>query len=165
MIIGEMNCFERLGLSRIQVHMKHAVWTKVVTVTVFALALTGYPSAARADLASIFTNANSASHAATPRRASIIILQCDGLGLGDLSCYGQTNFQTPNIDRLAAEGMRFTSYYAGSGASSPAQASVLTGMDSRHLPQRADVDIPLGPDQITVAQVLKISGYKTDYIG
>ena len=136
-----------------------------MAVAVFAWSFAGYPSVGRADLTSIFTNVAPAAHSAIPRRASIIYLQCDGLGIGDLSCYGQTNFQTPNIDRLAAQGMRFTSYYAGSGASSPARASLLTGMDSRHLPQRADVDVPLGPDQITVAQVLKNSGYKTDLIG
>jgi arylsulfatase A-like enzyme len=143
--------------------MKHAVWTKLAAITVLALSFTGFQSAALADLNSIITN--TPPRVAMPRRASIIFIQCDGLGIGDLSCYGQTKFQTPNIDRLAAEGIRFTSYYAGSGSSSPARASLLTGMNSRHLSQRADADIPLGPDQITVAQVLKNSGYSTDMVG
>ncbi len=52
-----------------------------------------------------------------PRRPSIIFIQCDGLGWGDLSCYGQTKFQTPNLDQLAAGGIRFTDYYAGDAAS------------------------------------------------
>ena len=77
---------------------------------------------------------------------------CDGLGYGDLSCYGQTKFQTPNLDRLAAEGIRFTSYYAGDAASSPARAALMLGRDSAHLKQRADVDVPLAADDITVAQ-------------
>jgi arylsulfatase A-like enzyme len=145
--------------------MKHAVWIPFVTVAVLALSFAGFSPAAHADLASIFTNVPAATQGAIPRRASVIIIQCEGLGLGDLSCYGQTNFQTPNIDRLAAEGMRFTNYYAGSSAASPARASLLTGMDSRHLPQRTDADVPLGPDQLTVAQVLRSSGYKTELIG
>ena len=93
-------------------------------------------------------------HPPAPRRPSIILIQCDGLGYGDLSCYGQTKFQTPNLDRLAAEGIRFTSYYAGDAASSPARAALMLGRDSGHLKQRADVDVPLAADDITVAQVL-----------
>jgi len=102
--------------------------------------------------------------AAIPRRASIILVVADGLGYGDLSCYGQTNFQTPNLDKLAVEGMRFTNYYAGA-AESPARATLMLGKDSRHLRQRADVDISLAPGDITVAQVLKNSGYRTGLIG
>ena len=128
-------------------------------------ALAGSALAARADLASLFTNITSKTTTAIPRRASIIFIQCDGLGYGDLSCYGQTKFQTPNLDRLAAEGIRFTSYYAGDAASSPARAALLTGRDSGHLRQRADADIALAPDETTVAQLLKNSGYHTGLIG
>ena len=100
-----------------------------------------------------------------PRRPSIILIVADGLGYGDLSCYGQTKFQTPNLDRLAAEGIRFTNYYAGDAASSPARAALMLGKDSGHLQQRADVDVPLAADDVTVAQVLKQSGYHTGLIG
>ena len=100
-----------------------------------------------------------------PRRPSIILIVADGLGYGDLSCYGQTKFQTPNLDRLAAEGVRFTSYYAGDAVSSPARAALMLGRDSGHLKQRADVDVPLAADDITVAQLLKQSGYHTGLIG
>src|SRR5271170_5923728 len=102
---------------------------------------------------------------AIPRRSSIILIVANGLGYGDLSCYGQTKFQTPNLDKLAAEGIRFTNYFAGDAASSPACASLLLGKDSGHLKQRADVDLPLAADEITVAQVLKNSGYHTGLIG
>jgi arylsulfatase A-like enzyme len=102
---------------------------------------------------------------AIPRRASIILIVADGLGYGDLSCYGQTNFQTPALDKLAADGIRFTNYFAGAAAVSPAQAALMTGRDPGHLRQRADADIPLAPDDITVAQVLKDSGYHTGLIG
>src|SRR5271169_5419338 len=112
-------------------------------------------------LSAIFTNVAPAARPAIPRRASIIYIQCDGLGYGDLSCYGQTKFQTPNLDKLAAEGIRFTNYYAGDAANSPALAALLLGQDLGHLRQRADVDVPLTADEITVAQILKQSGYHT----
>jgi arylsulfatase A-like enzyme len=102
---------------------------------------------------------------AIPRRASIILVVADGLGYGDLSCYGQTNFQTPNLDKLAAEGIRFTNYFAGDATSSPAHAALMLGKDSAHLRQRADVDIALASDEITVAQMLQQSGYRTGLIG
>ena len=102
---------------------------------------------------------------AIPRRASIILIVADGLGCGDLSCYGQAKFQTPNLDKLAAEGIRFTNYFAGAAAESPARATLLLGKGSGHLRQRADADIPLAPDDITVAQMLKNSGYRTGLIG
>ena len=76
---------------------------------------------------------------AIPRRASIIFIQCDGLGYGDLSCYGQTKFQTPSLDKLAAEGIRFTNYYAAAAASSPAAAALMLGRDADQLQQRADL--------------------------
>ena len=100
-----------------------------------------------------------------PRRPSIILIVADGLGYGDLSCYGQTKFQTPNIDKLAANGIRFMDYYAGDAASSPARAALMLGRDSTHLKQRADVDVPLAADDVTVAQALKQSGYHTGLIG
>lgn len=101
----------------------------------------------------------------TPRRPSIILIQADGLGYGDLSCYGQTKFQTPNLDRLAADGMRFTNYYAGNAASAPAHAVLLLGRAAAHLNQRAAATVPLAADEITVAQRLKSLGYHTGLIG
>jgi len=95
-----------------------------------------------------------------PRRASIIFIQCDGLGYGDLSCYGQTNYQTPNLDQLAAEGIRFTNYFAAD-SSAITRASVLLGKDY----SAARRDIPLAPEAVTVAQVLRLAGYRTGYIG
>src|SRR5476649_160486 len=88
-------------------------------------------------------SANANAQTAMPRRTSIIFIQVDGLGYGDLSCYGQTKFQTPNLDKLAAGGIRFTSYYAGDTAASPSRAAMMTGRDASHLRQRADADIAL----------------------
>jgi arylsulfatase A-like enzyme len=108
---------------------------------------------------------SAAAHAPQPRRPSIIVIQCDGLGYGDLSCYGQTKFQTPELDQLAADGIRFTCYYAGDAASSPSRAALMLGKDSAHLAQRADVDVPLAAGDATVAQLLEQAGYHTGFIG
>jgi arylsulfatase A-like enzyme len=125
-----------------------------------AVATIGFWPAAFAQSNS-FTN----PHPPEPRRPCIIFIQCDGLGYGDLSCYGQTKFQTPQLDRLAADGIRFTSYYAGDAASSPSRAALMLGMDSTHLKQRADVDVPLAADDVTMAQCLQQAGYHTALIG
>ena len=134
----------------------------LVAVLLAGMALAGFLPVANAQLSFVFTNP---PPQAVPRRPSIILIVANGLGYGDLSCYGQTKFQTPNLDRLAAEGIRFTSYYAGNTASSPALAALLLGRDSKHLRQRADADIPLAPGEITVAQILRQSGYHTGLIG
>jgi len=105
------------------------------------------------------------THPPDLRRPSIIFIQCDGLGYGDLSCYGQTKFQTPELDQLAADGIRFTSYYAGDAASSLSRTVLMLGRDSDHLPQRADVAVPLAANDVTVAQRLQQAGYHTGLIG
>lgn len=97
-----------------------------------------------------------------PRRPNIILIVADGLSAGDLSCYGQTLFQTPNMDKLAAEGIRFTNYIAGGVASSPARAALMLGKDVSYAP---DAEYSLTPNDITVAQLLKNSGYFTGLIG
>jgi len=103
---------------------------------------------ANAELSFILTNT---APKAVPRRASIIFIQVDGLGYGDLSCYGQAKFQTPNLDKLAAEGIRFTNYF-GENENSKSQAETMFGKNSLN-------------GEITVAQLLKNSGYHTGLIG
>ena len=134
----------------------------LVAVLLAGAVPSGLPPAANAQWSFVFTNPPPHT---LPRRPSIILIIADGLGYGDLSCYGQAKFQTPNLDRLAAQGIRFTSYYAGDSASSPAFAALLIGRDSEHLRQRADVNIPLAPGETTVAQILRQSGYHTGLIG
>ena len=116
-------------------------------------ALLGFSGAARADLASIFTNAAATAPHAIPRRTSIIVIQYHGLARGDLSCYGQTNYQTPNLDRLAAEGVRFT-HYSGGMESSATTAMLLSGNN-----------LASTPDEPNLAQRLRQSGYHTGLIG
>ena len=99
-----------------------------------------------------------------PRRDSIIFIQVDGLGYGDLSCYGQTNFQTPNLDKLAAGGIRFTNYSA-TDTSSLSQAALMRGKNSGQQHQRSHMDMLATQDEINIAQILKNSGYHTGLIG
>ena len=76
-------------------------------------------------------------------RPNIILIQADDLGYGDLSAYGQGKFQTPGIDRLAREGIRFTSYYSGSTVCAPSRAALMTGMHTGHGWIRGNGEIPL----------------------
>ncbi|MHC4647562.1 MAG: sulfatase-like hydrolase/transferase [Planctomycetota bacterium] len=96
------------------------------------------------------------------RRPNIVFIIADDLGYGDLGCYGQQKIQTPNIDRLALEGMRFTQAYAGSTV-----CALMTGMHNGHNRIRDNIphEIWLRPDDLTVAEVLKQAGYKTGGIG
>ena len=66
------------------------------------------------------------------RRPNIIFIMCDDMGYGDLGCYGQQRIETPNLDRMAQEGMRFTQAYAGSPVSAPSRASFMTGQHTGH---------------------------------
>ena len=100
-------------------------------------------------------------------RPNIIIILADDLGYGDLGCYGQEKIQTPNIDRLAREGMRFTQAYAGSTVCAPSRCSLMTGLHNGH--NRIRDNVPLGiflqPDDFTIAELLKQAGYRTGGIG
>ncbi len=100
-------------------------------------------------------------------RPNIIFIMADDLGYADVGCYGQTKIQTPHIDRLATEGIRFTQVYAGSSVCAPSRCSLLTGMHNGH--NRLRDNIPHGvflqPDDVTIAEVLKKAGYATAAIG
>ncbi len=99
------------------------------------------------------------------RRPNIILILADDLGYGELGCYGQTRIKTPNLDRLAAEGTRFTSFYAGSTVCAPSRCALMTGLHTGHARIRGNADVPLRPDDVTLAEVLKESGYRTGLIG
>ncbi|TWT84277.1 Arylsulfatase precursor [Planctomycetes bacterium CA13] len=104
-----------------------------------------------------------AAESSTP---NIIFIMVDDMGYHDLGCYGSKTIQTPNIDRLAAEGMRFTDCYSGDTVCAPARSTLMTGTHKGHTPVRSNGGgTPLFPDDITVAEVLKKAGYTTGGFG
>ena len=102
---------------------------------------------------------------------NIIYILADDLGYGDLSCYGQTQFATPNIDHLAAQGMRFTQHYSGSTVCAPSRSALMTGLHTGHTPIRGNLEIqpegqyPLADSVVTLAEVLQQAGYATGAFG
>ena len=113
---------------------------------------------------------SAASLVATETKPNIIFILADDLGYGDLSCYGQTKFTTPAIDRLASEGMKFTQFYAGSTVCAPSRCSIMTGLHTGRCYIRGNRDadggnFPLAADQTTVATLLKKAGYATGCFG
>ena len=139
------------------------IWTPVFPAawrTLFAVLV------ATGSLAHAQTASNPAPAKLTgPTRPNIIFILADGLGYGDLGCYGQQRIRTPRLDRMAAEGMRFTQCYAGSCVSAPSRAALLTGLHTGHGWIRGDGEAALRPRDLTVAELLKIAGYKTGAIG
>jgi arylsulfatase A-like enzyme len=98
-------------------------------------------------------------------RPNIIYILADDLGYGDVGCYGQKTIKTPNIDRMAAEGMRFTDHYAGDTVCAPSRCCLMTGLHTGHAFIRGNDRIPLRPSDVTVAELLKQAGYTTGIIG
>ncbi|MBN1342784.1 MAG: arylsulfatase [Phycisphaerae bacterium] len=112
--------------------------------------------------------AGSAVEAAAGRaRPNIVFIMADDLGYGDLGCYGQQQIVTPCIDRLAAEGVRFTQAYAGSTVCAPSRCCLMTGVHNGHA--RIRDNIPhgtfLAKEDVTLAEVLKGAGYRTGAVG
>ncbi|HWV99516.1 MAG TPA: arylsulfatase [Candidatus Acidoferrum sp.] len=103
--------------------------------------------------------------APAPRKPNILLIVADDLGYGDLGCYGQTKIKTPNIDKLAAEGVRFTDFYAGSTVCAPSRCALMTGLHTGHAYIRGNAAVALRPQDVTVAELLKKAGYHTGLIG
>ncbi len=106
----------------------------------------------------------------TGKKPNIIYILADDLGYGDLSCYGQQKFSTPNIDRLAAEGKLFTQHYAGSTVCAPSRSALMTGLHTGHTQVRGNRGInggqyPLPADAVTLPKRLKAAGYVTGAFG
>jgi arylsulfatase A-like enzyme len=102
---------------------------------------------------------------------NIVFILADDLGYGDLSCYGQQKFSTPNIDRLAKSGMLFTQHYAGCTVSAPSRSCLMTGYHTGHTPIRGNKEWipegqwPLPANSYTIAELLKERGYQTGAFG
>ena len=106
-----------------------------------------------------------AAEDAPPRRPSFVYIMADDLGWADLGSYGQARIATPRLDRMAAEGTRFTQYYAGSTVCAPSRATLMLGQHTGHAWIRGNGEFPLRPEDVTVAEVLREVGYATGVVG
>jgi len=107
--------------------------------------------------------------AADTKRPNFIIVFCDDQGYQDLGCFGSPDIKTPNIDRMAAEGMRFTDFYSAYCLCSASRASLLTGCYQPRINMPSvlspNSNVGLHPDEVTIADLLKTKGYATMCIG
>ena len=106
-----------------------------------------------------------------PAKPNIIVVLADDLGYGDVGCYGQKKIETPNIDRLAAEGMKFTHFYCGASVCAPSRCVLMTGKHTGHCRVRGNAPLSqrarqsLARDDVTVAALLRKAGYATALVG
>ena len=108
---------------------------------------------------------------AAEKGPNVLLIMTDDLGYGDLGCYGQKQIQTPELDRMAGEGLRFTQFYADPPSARPPGVSLMTGMHTGHTEIRGNREIqpmgqwPLADETLTVAECFKRAGYETALIG
>ena len=107
----------------------------------------------------------SASVALGADRPNIIFILADDAGYGDIGCYGQKTLATPNIDRMAAEGMKFTRHYAGCTVCAPSRCVLMTGLHTGHCRVRGNGPGLIPDADLTVPKLLKSAGYKTACVG
>lgn len=111
----------------------------------------------------------------SPTRPNVVFIMADDLGWNELGSYGQTKIQTPNIDRLASQGMRFTDYYSGAPVCAPARCTLMTGKHLGHAEVRDNSEVgtwdsyrgqmPLSADVGTIASMMKAQGYACGAFG
>ncbi|MFC1635308.1 sulfatase-like hydrolase/transferase, partial [Planctomycetota bacterium] len=142
--------------------MNRREFIKALGVTAGALALPGCVSSEK-------SNAGRSSS----KKPNFVIIFCDDLGYGDLGCYGHPTIRTPHLDRMAAEGQKWTNFYVGASVCTPSRAALLTGRlpirsgmcsNSRRVlfPDSAS-GLPAG--EVTIAEALKAQGYSTGCVG
>ncbi|MEY3958916.1 MAG: hypothetical protein RJA37_1519, partial [Verrucomicrobiota bacterium] len=108
---------------------------------------------------------------AADRKPNLIYILADDLGYGELGCYGQKQIMTPELDRMAKEGMRFTQFYAGATVCAPSRSVLMTGLHQGHTRVRGNSGIKnpaaqaLRKEDLTVAKFLQSAGYRTALIG
>jgi len=122
-------------------------------------------------LAALLTGCGSEAPPEEKPAPNILLIVADDLGYGDLGAYGQQRIRTPELDALAAEGLRFTDFYAGSTVCAPSRAALMTGLHTGHAPIRGNGEVqpmgqrPIEDEVVTVAEVLQARGYDTALIG
>ncbi|MFM7129609.1 MAG: sulfatase family protein, partial [bacterium] len=106
---------------------------------------------------------------AAAERPNIVLIYADDIGYGDLSCYGAKSVSTPNLDRLAHEGLRFTDAHSPSATCTPSRYALLTGEYAFRQKgtgvARGDASLIISPGRVTLASILKQAGYKTGVVG
>lgn len=118
-----------------------------------------------------FSACKKMKHPAEGRPVNVIYILADDLGYGDIGCYGQQKIKTPNIDRMAQEGMLFTQHYAGCTVSAPSRCSLMTGLHTGHSQIRGNKEIkpegqqPMTEDTYTLGKLMKSAGYTTGIFG
>ena len=111
------------------------------------------------------------ARAQTDHRPNLVLILADDLGYGDLGSYGQRTVQTPRLDRLAAEGIRFSQFYAGSTVCAPSRSVLMTGQHMGHTRVRGnagagnDAAQTLAASDVTIARLLRQAGYATGLVG
>jgi len=107
------------------------------------------------------------AQAQSPRPPNVVFILADDLGYGDLGCYGQRMIQTPHIDALAAQGLRFTQVYSGSTVCAPSRCALMTGRHMGTATVRGNVNphMPLTADEVTMPEIFKKAGYRTGAFG
>ena len=118
--------------------------------------------------------ANPEKKSSDPKRPNILLLLADDLGYGELGCYGQKIIQTPVLDNLAKQSLRFTNFYAGNAVCSPSRAVLMTGKSSSYntirgnngyFPDDRWMRVALKKDEMTMAEMLRKAGYQTGFVG
>ncbi|AWG23251.1 arylsulfatase [Flavobacterium faecale] len=112
-------------------------------------------------------------HAQSKTKPNVIYILADDLGYGDLSCYGQKKFATPNIDKLAARGIKFTQHYSGSAVCAPSRSTLITGLHTGHTSIRGNLErghdlegqVAMDGTEVTIADIFKNAGYATGAFG
>lgn len=152
------------------------VWTFFAAA--FAVAAQNLPRASHVKLANTLANTRDASREKTPDRPgdsqrppNIVLIMADDLGYGELGCYGQKKIRTPNLDQMAAEGLRFTQFYSGAPVCAPSRFVLMTGKHLGHAAIRDNSEVqpegqwPMPAGELTIAELLKTCGYATAAIG
>ena len=119
--------------------------------------------------AGLLPAAATAAEPAKPAKPNVVVFLCDDLGYGDLGCFGNKTIQSPNLDKLAKEGVKLTDFYAGAPVCSPSRAALFTGRNPNRYGIRdwipANSKIFLRRDEVTVAKLLQQQGYRTGLFG
>jgi arylsulfatase A len=116
--------------------------------------------------ATLAISSSAPGHSIQPRKPNIVFILADDLGYGDIGPYGQRQILTPHLDRLAAQGLKFTNAYAGAAVCAPSRSVLMTGLHAGHTAVRANAGtIPIRDEDVTLAEVLRGAGYRTGGFG